>query len=96
LLSDALDAIDWLSLRMEDATVNVSRHDTLESGPATRLDIILSTGDRAALWVHGETGLPSKVELHSAVWGEATFTTRSIGTLERPHPDLFIPSQKEE
>jgi hypothetical protein len=76
LSSDALDAIDWLFLKMEDATVLVSGRDTLESGATIRLDIALPSGDRAVLWVHDETGFPSRVELHSTTWGEAHFTAR--------------------
>lgn len=93
LASDALDAIDWLFLKMEDATVAVSGRDTLESGAAVRLDIVLPTGDRAAIWVHDETGLPSRVELHSATWGEASFATRSISIPEHLHPGLFASPQ---
>jgi outer membrane lipoprotein-sorting protein len=93
LASDALDAIDWLFLGMEGATVNVSGRDTLESGLAIRSDVILATGDRAIIWVHGETGLPSRVELHSVVWGEASFATRSISSPERLHPGLFVSPQ---
>jgi outer membrane lipoprotein-sorting protein len=90
LASDALDAIDWLLLNTDNAsTVNVSGHGTLESGPATRLDIILDAGDRATLWVHDETGLPARVELYSAVWGKATFTARSIDTSQDQQPALI-------
>jgi outer membrane lipoprotein-sorting protein len=90
LASNALDAIDWLLLNMDSAsTVNVSGHGTLESGPATRLEIILSADDRAALWVHDETGLPARVELCSAVWGEATFTARSIDPSQDQYPGLI-------
>jgi outer membrane lipoprotein-sorting protein len=93
LASDAVDAIDWLFLKMDDAMVVVSGRDTLESGAAIRLNIALPSGDRASLWVHDETGLPSRVELHSATWGEAYFTARSISIPERLHPGLFIPPQ---
>ena len=89
LSSDALDAVDWLFLKMDDATVVVSGRDTLESGAAIRLDTALPTGDRAVLWVHDETGLPSRVELHSATWGEVCLTARSINIPEHLHPDLF-------
>jgi outer membrane lipoprotein-sorting protein len=89
LFSDALDAIDWLFLKMDDATVVVSGRDTLESGAAIRLDVALRTGDRAVLWVHDETGLPSRVELHSATWGEVYLTARSISIPEHLYPGLF-------
>jgi outer membrane lipoprotein-sorting protein len=89
LASDALDAIDWLLLNMDSAsTVNVSGHGPLESGPATRLDITLDAGDRAALWVHDETGLPARVELCSAVWGKVIITARSIDTSQDQRPAL--------
>ena len=90
LASDALDAIDWLLFQAENASLDVSGPDTLESGPAVSLDIILASGDRAMLWVDDETGLPSRVELRSATWGEATFVTRSISAPGRPHPALFF------
>lgn len=93
LASDALDAIDWLFLNMEDATVAVSGRDSLESGAAIRLNIVLTTGDQAVLWIHEKTGLPSRVELESATWGEASFVTRSISIPENPHPGLFAPPQ---
>lgn len=89
LVSDALNAIDWLLLETNQAAVHIAGHDTLESGPATRLVVNPGSGDQVTLWVHDETGLPARVELHSAVWGEATFTTRSITTPVRPHPALF-------
>ncbi len=89
LISDALSAIDWLFLNLEGATILVAGRDELESGPATKLDITMRNGDQVELWVHGETGLPARVELQSMVWGEASFLTRSITTLEQPHPDLF-------
>lgn len=90
LASDALEAMDWLLLEMDPATVNVAGRDALRSGPATRLEVILPTGDRAALWVHDETGLPARVELHSTIWGEATFTTRSISTTISLQSALFV------
>jgi outer membrane lipoprotein-sorting protein len=89
LASDALDAVDWLFLNIDDATVVVSERDILESGVAIRLDTALPTGDRAVLWVHDETGLPSRVELYSATWGEVCLTARSINIPEHLHPDLF-------
>jgi outer membrane lipoprotein-sorting protein len=89
LASDALDAIDWLLLNIDDAsTVSVSGHGTLESGPATRLDITLDTGDRAAFWVQDDTGLPARVELRSAVWGKVIITARSIDTSQGQRPAL--------
>lgn len=93
LASDALDAIDWLLLNVDGSTINVTSYETLESGPATRLDIIQDNGDLVMLWVHDVTGLPARVTLRSAIWGEATFTTRSISTGERPHPALFVPPE---
>jgi outer membrane lipoprotein-sorting protein len=90
LASDALEAIDWLLLEMDHATVNVTGRDALESGPATRLEVILPTDDQAALWVHDETGLPARVELRSTIWGEATFTTRSISTAVSLQSALFV------
>jgi outer membrane lipoprotein-sorting protein len=95
MASDALDAIDWLLLGMDDGTLDVSGRDSLESGTAIRLNIVLPTGDRAVLWVHDETGLPSRVELQSVTWGEASFVTRSISTPEHPHPGLFLPPQQD-
>lgn len=90
LTSDAMDAIDWLLANLDEPTLSVSGGKTLESGPATRMDAILSNGDRVALWIHDETGLPSRVELHSAVWGKAAFTARSISVPDSLHPDLFV------
>lgn len=89
LASDALDAMDWLFLELGNATVSVIGHDVLESGPASRLAVTLTSGDRATLWIHDETGLPARIELHSVVWGEATFTTRSISTTAPQPPALF-------
>ena len=89
LVSDALDATDWLLNETGRATISVTGQDMLESGLADRLAIALASGDRATLWVHAETGLPARVELHSAVWGEATFTTRSIDPAARQPAGLF-------
>lgn len=89
LTSDALDAIDWLLANLDEPTLSVSGRKILESGPATRMDAGLSNGDRVALWIHDETGLPSRVELHSAVWGEAAFIARSVSVPDSLHPDLF-------
>jgi outer membrane lipoprotein-sorting protein len=89
LSSDAVDALDWLLLNADDATVVVSGRDNLESGSATRLDIVLPSGDRALLWIHDETGLPSRVKLHSAIWGQACFAARSISIPGHLHPGLF-------
>ena len=94
LASDALDAIDWLFLQMDEAVVDVSGRDVLESGPAIRLDVVLPAGDRATLWVHDETGLPSRVELRSVTWGEASLVTRSISVPDKLHPGLFAPPQE--
>ena len=90
LASDALNAIDWLLSGIDDARVKVAGHDALESGPAAQLKILLSGGDQAVLWVHDETGLPARLELQSAVWGEASFTTRSIAAPEPLSPQLFV------
>lgn len=91
LANDALDMVDWLLFRLTDATLDVSARDSLESGPAIRLEVVLSQGDRAALWLHEETGLPARVELYSAVWGEPVLVARSISLPERLHPGLFVP-----
>jgi hypothetical protein len=97
LASDALDAVDWLFSNVEGATVAASGYDRLESGQAIRLEIRLAAGrpgvaagDWAALWVHGGTSLPARLELRSAEWGEASFTTRSIAVPERLPTDLFL------
>ncbi len=90
LTSDALDAIDWLLTNLDEPTLSVSGRRIFESGPATRIDAGLSNGDRVALWIHDETGLPSRVELHSAVWGEAVFIARSVSVPDSLHPDLFV------
>jgi outer membrane lipoprotein-sorting protein len=95
LASDALDAIDWLFLQMDDAVVDVSGRDVLESGPAIRLDVVLPAGDRATFWVHDETGLPARVELRSVTWGEASLVTRSVSVPDHLHPGLFAPPQED-
>jgi hypothetical protein len=89
LISDALDTVDWLFDRLEGATLVVAGRERLESGPATRLKITLSNGDRAVLWINDETGLPIRFQIRSATWGEATFSARSLSRLESPHPSLF-------
>jgi hypothetical protein len=89
LANDALDAVDWLLLKIPNAALDVSAREPLESGPAIRLEVVLSDDDRATLWIDEETGLPSRVELHSAVWGDASFVTRSISLPESMHPGLF-------
>jgi outer membrane lipoprotein-sorting protein len=91
LASDALNAVDWLFVNIEGATVAVAGRDRLESGAAIRLNIILPTEDRAVLWVDEKTGLPSRVELESTTWGEISSVTRSIGIPESLHPGLFAP-----
>lgn len=91
LVSDALDTVDWLLSRAENASVKVSGRDTLETGPAVRLDIVLEAGDRVALWVDERTGFPARVELRSATLGETSFTIRSIQVLEPSDPALFVP-----
>lgn len=90
LASEALEVIDWLLTRMDAAAVEVSGRDTLESGPASRLKVSLANGDQATLWVHDETGLPSRLKLQSDTWGKATFTARSMSIQEPPDPALFI------
>ncbi len=90
LTSDAMDTIDWLLANLDESTLSVSGRKTLESGLATRMDAGLSNGDRVALWIHDETGLPSRVELHSAVWGEAAFIARSVSVPDSLDPDLFV------
>lgn len=90
LTSDAIDAIDWLMANLDEPTLSVSGGQTLDSGPATRMDVGLSNGDRVALWIHDETGLPSRVELHSSVWGEAAFIARSVSVPDSLHPGLFV------
>jgi outer membrane lipoprotein-sorting protein len=89
LVSDALYAIDWLFLSLEGATIVVAGRDELESGQATKLDIITEDGDWVELWVHEKTGFPARVEMKSTEWGKASFVTRSITALEQLHPDLF-------
>jgi hypothetical protein len=89
LASDALDAIEWLILATDHLSVTTAGRDTLESGVAIRIDIELNTGGQAMIWVDGETRLPARVELRSAVWGEATFATRSINVSEQLPSDLF-------
>jgi outer membrane lipoprotein-sorting protein len=89
LASDALDVMDWLFSNLEGATVVASGYDRLESGQAIRLEVRLADGDRAELWVHEATGLPARLELRSAQWGEASFTTRSIAVPEQLPADLF-------
>jgi outer membrane lipoprotein-sorting protein len=85
LASDALDATAWLLKEAGRATTRarVVGREMLESGLADRVAIDWGNGDRATLWVHTESGLPARIELHSTVWGKATLTTRSID----PSPD---------
>jgi len=89
LASDALDATGWLLKEASRATIRVAGREMLESGLADRVAIDWSDGDRATLWVHIESGLPARVELHSAVWGEATFITRSIDPSPGKPAELF-------
>jgi outer membrane lipoprotein-sorting protein len=97
LISDALDATSWLLDGIDGtAQVAVAGSEHLESGSATRLKVTLSSGDQAVLWIDMETGLPARLELNSATWGEATFTARSLGRLEQPHPGLFAAPGKDE
>jgi outer membrane lipoprotein-sorting protein len=89
LASDALDATAWLLNEAGRATTRSAGRDTLESGLADRVAVDWSNGDRATLWVHTQSGLPARVELHSAAWGEATFTTRSIDPSPGKPAELF-------
>jgi outer membrane lipoprotein-sorting protein len=89
LASDALDATGWLLKQASQATPRITGRDRLESGLAERVAVAMSNGDRATLWIDTESGLPARVELHSAVWGEATFTTRSIDSSARQPAGLF-------
>jgi outer membrane lipoprotein-sorting protein len=91
LASDALDVVDWMLLSLENAGVDVSGRDLLESGLATRLDIILTSGDRLALWVDEETGMPARLELRASPWGRASLVARSVSSSDRLHPGLFAP-----
>ena len=91
LASDALDATAWLLKEASRATTRTRAEgrEMLESGLADRVAVDWSNGDRATLWVHTESGLPARVELHSAVWGEATFTTRSVDLSPSKPAELF-------
>jgi outer membrane lipoprotein-sorting protein len=89
LASDMLAAMDWLLAQTDQATVIGVNHDELESGPATRLDLTTSAGDRATLWVHAKTGLPAGFALHSEPWGEVKCVTRSIDPPGQLDPALF-------
>ncbi|GAB4530795.1 MAG: hypothetical protein Kow0063_09310 [Anaerolineae bacterium] len=91
LAEDALEMVDWLLLRVPHAALDVSARNVLESGPAIRLEVVLADGERATLWVHEATGLPSRVELHSATWGEPLLATRSISPPGYLNPGLFVP-----
>jgi outer membrane lipoprotein-sorting protein len=94
LICDALDAMTWLLEGVDSAAqVAVAGSDRLESGSATRLKITLSSGDGALLWIDAQTGLPARLKLNSATWGEVTFTARSLNLLERPQPGLFAPPE---
>jgi outer membrane lipoprotein-sorting protein len=89
LASDALDATDWLLKEAGRTTAHIAGREMLESGLADRVAVDWSNGDRATLWVHTESGLPARVEMHSSVWGEATFTTRSIDSSPGKPAELF-------
>jgi hypothetical protein len=97
LISDALEATGWL-LDGTDGTaqVAVAGSEHLESGSATRLKITLASGDQALLWIDVQTSLPARLKLNSAAWGEATFTARTLGRLEQPHPGLFAAPETDE
>jgi hypothetical protein len=88
LAGDALEAMDWLFDHLAGAAVRSAGREHLESGPATRLDIHLAGGDRAALWIDEATGLPARLQLRSATWGEAAFSARSLSRAAPP-PGLF-------
>ncbi len=91
LASDALDATVWLLKEASQGTTRtrVVGREMLESGLANRVVVECSNGDRAILWIHMQSGLPARVELHSAVWGEATFITRSIDLSPGKPIELF-------
>ena len=89
LASDALDATAWLLKEASRATTRAAGREMLESGLADRVAVDWSNGDRATLWVHTESGLPARIELHSGVWGEATFTTRSVDPSPGKPAELF-------
>jgi outer membrane lipoprotein-sorting protein len=89
LASDALDAIGWLLDHADGTRPQVEGRDMLESGLADQVAVDWGNGDRATLWVHAQSGLPARVELRSAVWGEATFTTRSIDPSPGKPAELF-------
>ena len=89
LASDALDATAWLLKETGRATTRSTGRDMVESGLADRVAVDWSNGDRAMLWVHTQSGLPARVELHSAVWGEAAFTARSIDPSPAKPAELF-------
>jgi outer membrane lipoprotein-sorting protein len=89
LASDALNATDWLLKEASRATTRIAGREMLESGLADRVTVEWSNGDRATLWIHTESRLPARVELHSAVWGEAVFTTRSIDPSASKPAELF-------
>ncbi len=89
LTSDAVEAAAWLLKEAGRATTRTAGREMLESGLADRVAVDWSNGDRATLWVHTQSGLPARVELHSAVWGEATFTTRSIDPSPSRPTELF-------
>jgi outer membrane lipoprotein-sorting protein len=89
LASDALDATNWLLKEASRATTRIAGREMLEGGLADRVAVDWSNGDRATLWVHAESGLPARVELHSSVWGEATFTARSIDPSPSKPAELF-------
>ncbi len=91
LASDTLDAIAWL---LKEASLGTTRtriagREMLESGLTNRVAVECNNGDRAILWIHMQSGLPARVELHSVVWGEAIFTTRSIDPSPRKPVELF-------
>jgi outer membrane lipoprotein-sorting protein len=81
LVDDMLEAMDWLQAQAAHATISAMSIEELESGAATRLEMVTATGDRVIVWLNEQTGLPAGFYLHSGPWGEVKCTTR---WLERP------------
>jgi outer membrane lipoprotein-sorting protein len=81
LVDDMLKAMDWLQAQAAQATISAVSVDDLESGAATRLEIVTAAGDPGTVWLNEQTGLPAGFELYSGPWGEVKCLTR---WLERP------------
>ena len=81
LVEDMLEAMDWLQAQAAQATISAISLDELESGAATRLEMVTVAGNRVTVWLNEQTGLPAGFELHSGPWGEVKCLTR---WLERP------------